>query len=90
MNATGDEVRRLVVAALEEANVTSIRADPRIAKYAGGGIDVPLADIEMDSLALMEFCIAIEVNAGVSIVPNDLPRLGTLGAVADEIRARLS
>jgi acyl carrier protein len=82
------DVRRLVVAALEEANLARLRHDPRIVGFLSDGADVPMNELDMDSLDLMEFCIAIELSSGVSIVPNDLQRLRTLASVADAIRAR--
>jgi len=84
-----DELKRVVVAALEAANA-SARRDPRIADYLAGRVDVPMHAIDLDSLGGMEFCIAIELSTGVSIVPHELQELGTLTGVADSIRARLA
>lgn len=87
MNASAEaEVRRVVVEALLEANLGRLRQDPRIDGFREDGTDVHLRDLEMDSLDLMEFCIALELSSGVSIVPNDLERLGTLAGVADAVR----
>lgn len=40
----------------------------------------------MDSLAEMELGIAIEINTGVSIVPNELQGIGTLNSLVDVVR----
>lgn len=82
------DLRHLVVAALEEANLTRLSHDPRIVGYLCDGVDVPMNELDMDSLDLMEFCIAIELSSGVPIVPNDLQRLRTLASVAEAIRTR--
>lgn len=47
-----------------------------------GVVDVPLADLGMDSLALMEFCIALESQWRYSVAPNELFGIGTLGQLA--------
>lgn len=88
--ATDAGARRLVVEALDEARVAAAGRDPRIAGYLAGLDDLHIDDLRMDSLDVMEFCIAIELSAGVSIVPDDLRRLGTLANVADAIRKRLA
>jgi hypothetical protein len=84
-----EEIKRHVVAALEGASAAAGR-NPRIADYVAGRIDVAMHELELDSLAGMEFCIAIELSTGVSIVPHELQELGTLTRVADSIRARLA
>lgn len=89
MNAADDvAIRRIVVEALLEANLGRSTHDPRIDRFLETGADVPLNELEMDSLDLMEFCIALELNSGVSVVPNDLQRLRTLASVADAVRTR--
>ena len=50
--------------------------------------EVPLDALDMDSLAEMEVCIAIEVNAGVSILPEQLRKIGTLGRLVALIQGQ--
>lgn len=82
---TDTEIRQMLVEALHSASVFGLRNDG----WTGGSLsatqDVPFADLEMDSLGAMELCIAVEVNTGVSIVPNDLASIGTLGGLAQAI-----
>ena len=56
--------------------------------FLAGVHDVPIDTLDMDSLAEMEVCIAIEVNAGVSIVPEQLRKIGTLGRLVALIQAQ--
>jgi acyl carrier protein len=86
--AVDADIRRLVVTALEESNVVALRDHAGVAGYLEGRLDVAMDELEMDSLDFMEFCIAIELSSGVSILPNDLQRLRTLANVADAIRTR--
>ena len=88
-SATDTEIRRIVADALEGTSVSAaLRGDPRLAAFLEGEADVPIAELGMDSLDVMEFCISIELSTGVSVVPGDLQELGTLAKVADAIRTR--
>jgi len=52
-------------------------------------LSIQLADLQMDSLAEMEFCIAIELSSGVTLVPSELAGLSTTDAVEARIRQAL-
>jgi hypothetical protein len=56
--------------------------------FLAGDAPVPMAELEMDSLAKMELCIAIEVGTGVSLAPEELDRYGTLGALVEDVARR--
>ena len=75
---TEQEIRTIIVEALEYANVFSTCDADIISLFLNGGKDIALNQIDMDSLATMELCIAIEVNTGVSIVPDELQKVNTL------------
>jgi hypothetical protein len=85
---TEQQIRELVVEALEVSSVIALRDKNLGAAFLGGMADVPIAALDMDSLAEMEVCIAIEVNAGVSIVPDQLRKIGTLDRLVALIQAR--
>lgn len=53
------------------------------------GLNLNLADLEMDSLAQMEFCIALELSTGVTLVPSQLEELVSTDAVEQRIREAL-
>jgi hypothetical protein len=76
---TEQQIRAMLVDALEYASVIALRDKNLTAGFLAGTGEVPIAALDMDSLAEMELCIAIEVNAGVSIVPDRLRKIGTLG-----------
>ena len=44
-------------------------------------IDIELLTLGLDSLARMEFCIAIELSTGVTLLPAELDALATMNAV---------
>ncbi len=76
---TESQIRAMLVEALEYASVIALRDKNLIADFLAGTNEVPIDVLDMDSLAEMELCIAIEVHAGVSIVPDRLRKIGTLG-----------
>ena len=57
--------------------------------FLADGLNLSLADLEMDSLAQMEFCIALELSTGVSLVPSQLAELASTDAVEQRIRETL-
>ena len=79
------EIRQMLVEALQSASVFGLRNNGWTEAFLAGTRDVAFDDLEMDSLGAMELCIAVEVNTGVSIVPDDLADLGTLGGLVRAI-----
>lgn len=57
--------------------------------FLNEGADFDLADLDMDSLAIMEFCIAIELSTGVTLLPAQVAELGSTGAIECRIREAL-
>jgi acyl carrier protein len=82
------QIRTIVVEALEYSSVIALRDKNLSEGFLDGTAEVPIALLDMDSLAEMEVCIAIEVNTGVSIVPEQLRKIGTLGRLVALIQAR--
>ncbi len=86
---TDEEIRSLIAQELEYACMTAMRTKDLTPIFLEGRRDIALAELDMDSLAEMELCIAIEINTGVSIVPNDLQTIGSLDRLVDVVRAGL-
>jgi acyl carrier protein len=84
---TDKQVRGLIVEALECSSVIALRDKNLTEAFLSGTHEVPVDLLDMDSLAEMEVCIAIEVNSGVSIVPDQLRKIGTLGKLVALIHA---
>ena len=53
------------------------------------GLNVNLADLDMDSLGEMEFCIAIELSTGITLLPPQLAEFASTSAIERFIRERL-
>lgn len=75
------ELRRKLVRALEDASVIAIFEEPVRGPFLAGEGDIAFAALDMDSLAVMEFCISVELSTGVSITPDQLRSFETVGAV---------
>lgn len=78
---TEREIRELIADALNYAAVPGFRGTPSAAEFVAGTTDISFEDIEIDSLAAMEVCIAIETSLGVSILPAELPKAGSLAGL---------
>lgn len=83
---TDDEIRKVIADALVYAAVPGFRGSPRERDFVDGGADIQLADLDIDSLAAMELCIAIETNVGASILPQDLEKIGSLDSLVKKVR----
>ncbi len=76
---TSQQVRAMIAEALEYSSVIALRDKNLTEAFLTGTHEVPIGLLDMDSLAEMELCIAIEVNAGVSVLPEQLRKIGSLG-----------
>ena len=81
-------IRMVILDGLEAGAVHLSRKEPFRAGFLAGELAAPLDELEMDSLAKMELCIAIEIGTGVSLAPEELERFPTLGALVDELAER--
>ena len=81
-------IRRTVLEGLEAGAVAKAGNVDFHAAFLDGTIDIRLADLDMDSLAKMEVCIAIEVGTGVSLAPEELDRYATLAELVAAIEER--
>ena len=74
---------------LEQGSCFALRNNGWKEEFLAGWRDVAFKDMDIDSLAIMELCIAIEVESGVSILPEELVQCETLGALVAQVRAGL-
>lgn len=75
--------RRFLLDALERASAVGIRKHPGRAAFLAGRADIEFGELEMDSLARMELCIAIEVRTGVEMPSEQLEEIGSLARLAE-------
>jgi acyl carrier protein len=77
---TSEEARRVLLQAMRYANVQGLPSAQGEA-FVAGEADIQLDRLDMDSLAAMELCIAIEANGGASITPDQLKAAATGSAL---------
>ena len=83
------DIRRILADGLEAGAEHRVN-DVRIREsFLAGTRDLSFAELEMDSLAKMELCIAIEVGTGVSLAPEELGRFAAIGEIVTMLRKRL-
>jgi hypothetical protein len=54
------------------------------------GSNIALAELDMDSLGEMEFCIAIELSTGITLLPPQIAELASTDAIERCIREKLA
>jgi len=88
MNESMDRpaIRALVIEALHRA--TGLLNEPAFAGLRGDATrDLAFADIELDSLSILEVLMELEDATGVELDPDLVPELGTLDRLVDHIEA---
>lgn len=86
---TTKHTRQIVADALNAASIPGLSNHSGLMSFISGDSDIKLSSVEMDSLGKMEFCIYIEINHGVSIVPDRLDEFETLDKLAAHIEVNL-
>ena len=79
------EARGVVADALADAHAPGLWHDRFDARFRRGDADARLEDLDLDSLVLMELCIAIEAHTGLELVPERVQRFASLSALARHI-----
>ncbi len=83
------EIRLILADGLEAGAVHQVSNVSIREAFLAGTRDLTFAELEMDSLAKMELCIAIEVGTGVSLAPEELGRFAAIGEIVAMLRERL-
>lgn len=85
-SSAGSELRRHVADAMQVA----VPADRSLLMaFLEGHGDCMLDSFEMDSLGLMEFCIALELSTGIALTPEDVQNAASLAAVTRLVSDRM-
>ena len=82
---TQEEARSIVLEAARVASASGISESPQSAKFLTGETDFGTDDLELDSLGVMEMCIALELETGIPLDPEDLRSIDTLQQLANLI-----
>jgi hypothetical protein len=71
---------------MQFASVPDFDGSSKQAGFLAGLRDVTFEEVEIDSLAAMELCIAIETDLGVSLAPAELPQIGSLNGLVKRVQ----
>lgn len=80
--------RLAVFEALKSAAPSAFNDEMR-RSFLAEGSNLVLAELDMDSLGEMEFCIAIELSTGITLLPPQLAELASTDAIERCIREKL-
>lgn len=83
------DLRALLVDALEAGHVLALREGDLRQTILSGARDIPLHELDIDSLAEMEICMSLELATGVSLVPEQLKGLGSINSILAELQRQL-
>lgn len=83
---TEREIRQIILDGLQAGSVFKVNEMGLSDAFLAGTADAKFEDLEIDSLAVMELCIAIELGTGVSILPDDLEKLGSLQKLVARVK----
>ncbi len=75
-----------IVDALQDAGVAANLDLPRLTAFATGEVDIPLAELALDSLTRMELLVALEIEFGVVVLPNAFARFRSLGDLVQHVK----
>lgn len=84
---TAAELRNVIADSLVYAAVPGFVGSGAETEFRDGARDVTMTELEIDSLAAMELCIAIELNAGISLTPAEVAALPSLNALVQRLVA---
>ena len=80
--------RQAIFEALKDAVPHTFNDELR-KSFLADGLNLNFADLDMDSLGEMEFCIAIELATGITLLPSQLAELSSTDAIERRIRETL-
>ena len=83
------EIRLILADGLEAGAVHQVNNVSIREAFLAGTRDLTFAELDMDSLAKMVLCIAIEDGTGVSLAPEELARFAAIGEIVTMLRERL-
>ncbi len=82
---TREELNTFLLALFEENNVIGFHDSHLKDDFLCGTNPLDFRNLAMDSLAVMEICIAVELELGVSVVPDQLVGMASLAELVNHI-----
>ena len=82
------QLRQFLLSALRDANVFGLDDESINRSFISAESDIAFENLDMDSLARMEFCIALEAETGISITPQELQKFRSLGKLIERLKKK--
>ncbi len=76
------QAREILTRILRDASVFYLRNKELETAFIEGHYDASFNEVEIDSLAIMEICLSLEVGWGSELVPDDILSVETIGKLA--------
>ncbi len=83
------DIRVAIVNGLHQASAILFKDADISEEFVAGKADMRIEDMQMDSLSIMELCISIELDTGVSILPEEMVQIESLEALVRVIGDKL-
>jgi len=83
-------IRKKIADLVSDLGANGLRSSGREEAVIDGHEDFPLDNLGIDSLGAMELCMALEVEFGLNIRPDNLASFGTIGALAEAAEESLA
>ena len=83
------EIRGAIVSGLAQARAILFRDAEITDQFLAAEADMRFEDMQLDSLSIMELCISIEVDTGVSILPEEMVQIESLEQLVGVIKGKL-
>lgn len=79
------ELRQTVIEVARHTGMLLNMSQNTVDAFLAGTSDIRLTALNTESLALMEFCIVLEENHGISLAPRNFFDYETLGAMVERL-----
>ena len=90
MTSEEKKVREVLSQIFVESGIFSLRDNGWEEDFISGSVSPKLASLGIDSLAIMELCVAIENHFGLTLVPAKLEKLKSTDGLVKKILSHIN
>ena len=85
---TNLEVRKAIIKAADASRMLTNLRQEHLREFESGSRDIKIAQLNFESLAVIEFCLILEEHYGYSIPARKFYELTSLGELATDMESR--
>jgi hypothetical protein len=90
MTSEEKNIREMLSQILVDSSIFGLRDNGWEAQFLLGDVNPKLAALGIDSIAIMELCVAIENRFGLTLVPTELAKLKSADALVKKILSHIN